>query len=472
MDKKKSGLKIYNTLSRKKEEFIPIEEDRVTIYSCGPTLCQRIDLGQCRRFLFADLLRRYLEFKRYDVTHIMNVTDIDDRTIEGAEKAGVSLEVFTEQHYHTFLEDIDCLSIRRATEYPKASEYIEEMLEVTEKLVERGYAYEKFRSIYFDISRFEDYGKLSKIDLDKMKIGKTVDLDEYEKENPRDFTLLKRSTLNELKRGIFYETRWGHVRPGWHVECPAMALKTIGPTHDIHTSGMELVFPHHENAMAIAQAFSGKPLANYWVHNELVQVKGHSPSSKEGHMIFRDLLDEGFTGREIRYWLLSRHYRKPIFFSRGKLKAVKNTIAHIDMFVQKLHLMRPASDSLDIDQHVYDLRRKFTGSLDDDLNTAGALAALFSFIHTMNLIVDQNGLSAFGRQEVLNALEDINSVLCVMDLELLEPDKEMRDLLEKREQARKEKRWDEADRLRDELKQMGVEVTDTKDGPLWRRVRG
>ncbi|MDY6881027.1 MAG: DALR domain-containing protein, partial [Thermodesulfobacteriota bacterium] len=188
--------------------------------------------------------------------------------------------------------------------------------------------------------------------------------------------------------------------------------------------------------------------------------------------IFRDLLDEGFTGREIRYWLLSRHYRKPIFFSRGKLKAVKNTIAHIDMFVQKLHLMRPASDSLDIDQHVYDLRRKFTGSLDDDLNTAGALAALFSFIHTMNLIVDQNGLSAPGRKEVLNALEDINSVLCVMDLELLEPDKEMRDLLEKREQARKEKRWDEADRLRDELKQMGVEVTDTKDGPLWRRVRG
>ena len=469
MDKKKSGLRIYNTLSRRKEEFIPIEENRTTIYSCGPTLCRHIDLGQCRRFLFADLLRRYLEFKEYEVTHIMNVTDIDDRTIEGAEKAGLSLKVFTEEYYRTFMEDIDCLSIKRATKYPKASEHIEEMIELAQKLVEKGYAYEKFRSIYFDISRFEDYGKLSRIDLNKMKIGKTVDLDEYEKENPRDFTLLKRSTLNELKRGIFYETRWGNVRPGWHIECPAMAIKSMGPTHDIHTSGMELVFPHHENAMAIAQAFTGRPLANYWVHNELVSVKGHSQSSDEGQMILKDLLDQGFTGREIRYWLLSRHYRKPITFSHSKLSAVKNTIAHIDMFVQKIHFTRPASEILDIDQHVYDLRRRFVESLDDDLNIAGALAALFGFIRKMNLIIDQNGLSSPERRKVLKALEDINSVLCIMDLKVLEPDKDVKELIEKRELARKDKSWDLADRLRHELKGMGIEVIDTKDGPLWRR---
>ena len=470
MDKKKSGLRIYNTLSRKKEEFIPIEENRATIYSCGPTLCQHIELGQCRRFLFADLLRRYLEFKKYDVTHIMNVTDIDDRTIEGAEKAGVSLKVFTEKYYNTFMEDIDCLNIKRATEYPKASEHVEEMIELAKKLLERGYAYEKFRSIYFDISRFEDYGKLSKIDLNKIKLGKTVDLDEYEKENPRDFTLLKRSTLNELKRGIFYQTQWGNIRPGWHIECPAMAIKFMGPTHDIHTSGIELIFPHHENAMAIGQAVTGQPLANYWVHNELVMVKGHSRSSDEGPIILRDLLDQGFAGREIRYWLLSRHYRKPITFSYSKLSAVKNTIAHIDMFVQKIHFCRTASGTMEIDQLVYDLRHRFIESMDDDLNIAGALAALFSFIRKINIIMDQNGLSSPERQKVLKALEGVNSVLCVMDLKAPELDKDVKALIEKREQARKDKSWDLADRLRHELKGMGIEVTDTKAGSLWRSV--
>ena len=201
--RKKSGLRLYNTLSRKKEEFVPIQEDRVSIYSCGPTLCEVIDLVQCRRLLFSDLIGRYMEFKGYDVTHIMNVTDLDDRTIEGAEKAGVSLREFTDRFYDAFMEDLDSLNIMRAAEYPRPSEHVDDMISLTEKLLEKGYAYEKLRSIYFDISRFKDYGKLSGIDLDKIRLGKTVDLDQYEKENPKDFTLLKRSTLNELKNGIF-----------------------------------------------------------------------------------------------------------------------------------------------------------------------------------------------------------------------------------------------------------------------------
>ncbi|MDY6972622.1 MAG: cysteine--tRNA ligase [Thermodesulfobacteriota bacterium] len=471
--KRESGLCIFNTMTRKKEEFIPIEENRVTIYSCGPTLCHLTNLSQCRRFLLSDLIRRYMEFKGYQVVHIMNVTDLDDRTIEGAEKAGISLKDFTERYYQSYMEDLDVLNIQKATKYPRASEHVDDMIELTQKLLEKGYAYEMFSSIYFDISRFKDYGKLSRIDLEKIRLGKTVALDQYEKENPRDFTLLKRSTLNELKKGISYHTQWGNIRPGWHMECSAMALKYLGPTYDIHTSGANLIFPHHENAIAISQAVTDKPLANYWVHNEMVMGDGKrtSPGSEDDTLTLRDLLDQGYRGREIRYWLLSRHYRKPIYFSQSKMRAVKNTVAHLDEFVQKVHRCRQGPDNPDTDQAIYDLKHKFSESMDDDFNVAAALAALFQFIHRLNTIMNNNSLSASGKRDVLASLERVNSVLGVMDLELTKVDQGPETLIEKREQARRNKDWDSADSLRRELRKMGIEVIDTKEGPRWRKVK-
>lgn len=471
--KKKSGIRLYNTLTRKKEEFVPIEEDRVTMYACGPTLCQLIPLGECRRLVFSDLLRRYIEFKGYQVTHIMNVTDLDDRTIEGAKAAGISLKDFTEQHYQAFMEDLDRLNIKKATRYPKASEHVEDMINLTQKLLEKGYAYEKFRSVYFDISRFKDYGRLSKIDLDKIRLGKTVDLDQYEKGNPRDFTLLKRSTLSELKSGIFYQTQWGNIRPGWHIECSAMAMKYLGPTYDIHTSGVELIFPHHENAIAISHAVTDKPLANYWIHNEQALINDKkSPDPSDGDTLtLRDLLHKGYTGREVRYWLLSRHYRKPLFFSYSKLNGARNTIAHLDKFVQKLHLCKSGPDDPDMDQMAYDLRHGFVESMDDDLNIAPALAALFQFTRRINKIMDRNGLSPSDRDKVLKALKRINSVLGVMELEAPQAGKEVKGIIERRQKAREEKDWVTADRLRQELKDMGIEVIDTKEGPVWRKIK-
>jgi len=470
--KRKTGLRLYNTLSRNKEEFIPIEENRVTMYSCGPTLCHLIHLGQCRRFLLSDLIRRYMEFKGYKVTHIMNVTDLDDRTIEDAGKTDMSLKDFTDKYYQAFIEDLDRLRIKRATKYPRASEHVDDMIKLTQKLLEKGYAYEKFRSVYFDISRFKDYGKLSRIDLEKIRLGKTVDLDQYEKENPRDFTLLKRATLDELKRGIFYQTQWGNIRPGWHIECAAMAMKYLGPTYDIHTSGANLIFPHHENSIAISEAVTDKPLANYWVHNELVMINGKKSSfvSEEDTMTLRGLLDQGYTGREVRYWLLSRHYRKPVFFSQSKLDSVKNTISHLDKFVHKLYFLKPASEDSDIDQVIYDLRHKFVKSMDDDLNIAAALASLFQFTHHVNRIMDRNGLSTSDKEKVLKALERINSVLDVMDLKPTKVDQDVVALIDKREQARRNKEWGTADRLRQELMARGVEVIDTKDGPVWHKA--
>jgi len=470
IDKKKTGLFMYNTLTRKKEEFIPIQENHVAMYSCGPTLSQLNHIGQYRRFVFSDFIRRYLEVKGYNVTHIVNVTDLDDRTIEGANKAGVSLKEFTEKYYQEFLKDLDTLNIKRASSYPKASEHVDDMIQLTQKLLEKGYAYEKLRSVYFDISRFKDYGKLSKIDLDKIRVGKTVDLEQYEKENPRDFTLLKRATLNELKLGIYYQTQWGNIRPSWHLECPAMAMKFLGETYDIHTSGIDLIFPHHENAIAISQAVTGKPPANYWLHNELVMINGIKPPRVSNHDIItvRDILDRGYTGREIRYWLINSHYRKPISFSWEKLDMAKKTISNLDKFIKKLNSCKTGPPHPEMDQLAYDVRHTSVEVLDDDFNVAPALAALFHFTHRINAIMHKNGLSTSDREKVLDTLERINSVLAVMDLEPSKPDKNVEALIKKREIARKEKDWDKADQLRQELKEMGIEVFDTKEGTMWR----
>jgi cysteinyl-tRNA synthetase len=472
VDKKKTGLFIYNTLTRKKEEFIPIEENRLAMYSCGPTLCQLIHLGQCRRFVFSDLVRRYLESRGYAVTHIINVTDLDDRTIEGADKAGRSLPAFTEGFLQEFLKDLDTLNIKRAAAYPKASEHVDDMIGLAQKLVEKGFAYEKLRSIYYDISRFMDYGRLSRIDLEKIKIGKTVDLEQYEKENPRDFTLLKRSTLNELKKGIYYQTQWGNVRPSWHLECPAMAMKFLGNTYDLHTSSVDLIFPHHENAIAISQAATGKPLANYWLHNELVMVDGKKPSrdANDNFMPMRDILKQGYTGREIRYWLISRHYRKPISFSLAKLDTARKTLSNLDKFVRKLYACPSGPPHMEMDQMIYDARHAFVEAMDDDFNISLALAALFQFTHHINALMDKNGLSPKDKNKVLKAMERVNSVLGVLDLELPKPDKGVEALIQKREKARKHKDWDAADQLRKELIDMGIEVIDTREGPVWRKM--
>ena len=473
IDKKKTGLLLYNTLTRKKEEFIPIKENRVAMYSCGPTLSQLVHIGQYRRFVFSDLIRRYLESKGYTVTHIINVTDLDDRTIEGAIKAGVSLKDFTENYYQEFLKDLDTLNIKRASSYPKASEHVDDMIQLTQKLLEKGYAYEKLRSVYFDISRFKDYGKLSKIDLEKIRVGKTVDLEQYEKENPRDFTLLKRATLNELKLGIYYQTQWGNIRPSWHMECPAMAMKFLGETYDIHTSGIDLIFPHHENAIAISQAVTGKPPANYWLHNELVMINGKSPSRVSNDIYtIKDILDRGYTGREIRYWLISSHYRKPISFSWAKLDMTKKTISNLDKFIKKLHFCQSGPPHPEMDQLAYDVRHTSVEVLDDDFNIAPALAALFQFTHRINTIMDKNGLSPSDKEKVLNTLERINSVLAVMDLEPPKPDKDVEALIKEREMARKNKDWNRADQLRQKLKEIGIEVFDTKEGTVWRKIEG
>lgn len=468
---KRTDIRFYNTLSRQVDEFTPIRESEVTIYSCGPTVSKLIDLGECRKYVVADLLRRYLEYKGFAVTHIINITDLDDRTIQGAEAAGEDLKTFTNTYYQEFLKDMDALNIKRATMYPRASDHVEVMIDTAEKLIERGFAYERLRSVYFDISRFQDYGKLSRVNLDKIKVGKTVDLDQYEKDNPRDFTLLKRSTLHELKRGLFFSTKWGNLRPSWHIECAAMAMKYLGETYDIHTGGVDLIFPHHENDMAISEALTGKPLANYWLHNELVREEKSPLTPEERAVTLREVLDRGYRGRDIRYWLLQMHYKRAIYFSWSKLDMARNTVARLDRFIYSLRTCRRGSASSEINQLIYDLTRRFGKAMDEDLNISQALAAFFEFTHKVNRLIDSYGLTPSDREKIEKVLARINSVLMVMDLEEVESNRQIEELLRDRSEAREMRDWGKADAIREKLRELGITVIDTPDGTTWRKIR-
>ncbi|HUV77134.1 MAG TPA: cysteine--tRNA ligase [Desulfobacterales bacterium] len=461
--KEKISLKLFNTLSRSKESFEPLLPGKVSMYSCGPTAHARMHLGECRRFIFSDLLCRYLEYRGYDVTHIMNITDLDDKTIDGSEKAGMDLSEFTQIHIDSFKKDLEVLEIKPASKYPKASEHVHDMVSLSEKLVKNGYAYEKLRSLYFDISRFSDYGKLSGVDLNKIKLGATVDLDEYEKDNPRDFTLLKRSRLSELKRGIFTKTAWGNVRPSWHIQCAAMSMKYLGETYDIHTSSRELVFPHHENEIAIAAAVTGKPLAKYWVHCDRVLLDGKKVDEQVAGHTLSDLTDMGYSGREIRYWLLYGHYRKPITFSKERLEAAKRSLKRLDSCIHSLIQIKPgASLYPELDQLLYDLKHGFKTAMDDDLNMSAAMASIFNNVRTINKLTLENSLDPEGASKLIDVFRRIDSVLKIFDFkdDIHEPDAQR--LIEQRDQARREKNWDLADRIRDQLTARGINVKDRK----------
>jgi cysteinyl-tRNA synthetase len=461
--KEKISLKLFNTLSRSKESFEPLLPGKVSMYSCGPTAHAKMHLGECRRFIFSDLLCRYLEYRGYDVTHIMNITDLDDKTIDGSEKEGLDLSEFTQKHIDSFKKDLKVLEIKPASNYPKASEHIHDMVSLSEKLVKNGYAYEKLRSLYFDISRFSDYGKLSGVDINKIKLGATVDLDEYEKDNPRDFTLLKRSRLSELKRGIFTKTSWGNVRPSWHIQCVAMAMKYLGETYDIHTSSRELVFPHHENEIAIATAVTGKPLAKYWVHCDRVLLDGKKVDEQGAVYTLSDLTDMGYTGREIRYWLLYGHYRKPITFSKERLKEAKRSLKRLDSCIHSLIQIKPeASLYPELDQLLYDIKHGFKTALDDDLNMSAAMASIFNNVRTINKLTLENRLDPEGASKIIEAFRGIDSVLKILDFKDDVHETDVQHLIEQREQARREKNWDLADRIRDQLTARGITVKDRK----------
>ena len=467
-----SKLRFYNTMNRKKEVFAPMSGKEVSFYACGPTAFEYANLSHCRRFVFADLVCRVLAAKGYTVNYYMNFTDLDDNTINGAEAAGKSLEEFTSHYIDEFLADMRALGVREATGYPKASEHVDAMIDIARRLIDKGFAYEKHGSVYFNISKFPGYGKLSRVDLSKIRVGKTVDLDDYEKENPVDFTLLKRSTLSELKKGVFFETEFGNVRPGWHIECAAMTQHFLGETMDIHTSGCNLIFPHHENENAIAQALTGKPLARFWLHNEMVLVDGKKMAPENGNVItLKDLVEQGYSPRVVRFFLLSTHYRKTINFSKRRLDTARKNLARLDEFTRKLMCLPFGLPHPKVASFLSDMEDRFFAALDDDLNISRAMAALFDFVKKVNPVLVEGQLDRDQKSYIIESLGRVNEVLNVLRLEECPLAPEIDKLIAQRQKAREEKDWARADVVRDELVKKGIKVLDTAKGPVWQEVR-
>jgi cysteinyl-tRNA synthetase len=456
------GLTLFNTLTKRKQPFVPLVPGSVTVHSYGPAAHARMHLGEMRRYVFADQLCRYLGYRGYRVQHIVNIADLDDKTVRASEKSGQELGTFAESHIAQFKKDLAALAVKPATKYPRASEHVGEMVALAQKLVNRGFAYEKLRSLYFDISRFADYGRLSGIDLDKIRLGATVDLDEYEKQNPRDFTLFKRARLSDLRRGIFTKTVWGNVRPSWHLQCATMSMKYLGDNYDIYASSRELLFPHHENVNAIAAAVTGNSLARYWIHCERILLDGKKVDENEVGFTLDDMAGMGYSTRLIRYWLLSTHYRKPVTFSARRLDEAARSLKRIDRCVHTLRRLKEGQSYGELDQLLYDIKNGFTSAMDDDLNISAAMASLFRSIKTINILVRQGGLDPVGASKILEAFRRIDAVLAVMQFETTADDLEVRELINARDQARAQKNWVRADRLRDQLKERGVMVRDGK----------
>jgi cysteinyl-tRNA synthetase len=461
-EREKAGLSLFNTRKHGREVFEPLSAGKVTLYSNGPTAHGPLHAGEARRMVVADLVCRYLTQKGFQVRHIMNITDLDEKTYQNAEAAGLLPGAFAAQNIQAFKEDLKALGIQPAEDYPRTGEHVQDMIQVAEKLVSKGFAYEKLQSLYFDISRFSEYGRLSGIDLNKIRLGATVDLDDYEKDNPRDFVLLKRVKLSDLKKGLYTKTRWGNVRPSWPLQCAALAMKYFGETCDIHIAGRELMFPMHENEIAIAGALHKKPLARFWLHCDRVLAGGKKVDAHENSLNVKALLQSGWTGREIRFWLLSSHYRKPVVFTRERLLSARRTLQRVDDCVVTLQQLQGGQSYKDLDQLIYDLKNGFATAMDDDLNMSAAMAAIFRVIKELNRLASKGRIASDQVGKVIDGLKTVDAVLGIFNIDPAYDAPDIRDLMRQRAAARSERNWELADRLRKHLADLGVMVRDTK----------
>lgn len=462
-------ISFYNTLKRKKNIFMPLKEGEVRMYTCGLTVYDRGHIGNFRTFIFEDILRRYLEYKGYKVIQVMNITDVDDKTIKGAMETGKSLREYTEYYTDLFFKDIDILNIERAEYYPRATEHINDMVELIKVLLKKGVAYESKGSIYFRISAFPEYGKLSGLDNKSLIDGYRVDSDEYEKKNVKDFVLWKAPKEGEP----YWDTELGPGRPGWHVECSVMSMKYLGETFDIHAGGVDLIFPHHENEIAQSEAATGKPFVNYWLHSEHLIIEGEKMSKSKGNFyIVNDLIKKGIEPVTLRYLLMSVHYRKKLNFTSTSILQAKEAVDRIINF--KLRLMTEVLKEGFQSDRVVSLLEKtkngFDNAMDDDLNISEALASVFELIRQVNILIDDNELTKNDAELILSYLKRFDKVLGIIFVGKDEiADNEILPLLEERNRARKERNFQRADEIRNYLLEKGIILEDTKTGTRWKR---
>lgn len=460
-------LVLYNTESRRKETVTPIHDNHIRMYTCGPTVYHFAHIGNFRTYVFEDLLRRTLKFFGMRVTQVMNLTDVDDKTINGAIKNNVTLDEFTQPYKDAFFTDLKALNIEPAEHYPAATDYIKEMIEVIGELLKKGFAYKGTDgSIYYSIRKFPRYGCLSHFHLDELQAGASerVSADEYDKDNASDFVLWKAHDSTRDGK-IFWESPYGPGRPGWHLECSAMAMKILGETIDIHVGGVDNMFPHHENEIAQSEACSGHQFVKLWMHSEHLIVDNKKMSKSLGNFYtLRDLLNKGFTGTQVRYMLLQTHYKTQLNFTFTGLDAVQGSLQRLQDFIQRLQEISGDGDTGLIDAEIQRAYLGFATSLADDLNISSALAALFDFIREVNVLCDAKKVGKHEAERVINLLKQFNQVLGILSFENAVVPSELEEALAKRLEARKQKNWAEADALRDFITSKGYVIEDTPQG--------
>ncbi len=464
-------MKIYNTLTRQKEEFVPIVPNEVKMYSCGPTVYNYFHIGNARPFIIFDTMRRYLEYNGYNVTFVQNFTDIDDKMINRANDEGITVKELGERFIAEYFNDADSLGIRRASFHPKATENIDSIIAIVKKLEENGYAYNVDGDVYFSTKKFKEYGKLSHQPLDDLEAGARIDVNES-KNDPMDFALWKKQKPGEPA----WESPWGMGRPGWHIECSAMANKFLGETIDIHSGGQDLIFPHHENEIAQSECANCKPFAKYWMHNGYINVDNKKMSKSLGNFFtVRDVLKE-FDGEVIRFFMLSAHYRSPINFSKDLIEQAKTGLERLYTCINNLEFLKQNSSVGNLNNEVKELCTKyklaFCEAMDDDLNTGLAIAALFDFVRDINSRFTSTSVQSIEDiDECINMLKELGEVLGILqNTETDSIDNEIEELITKRQEARKNKNFALADEIRDNLKAQGIILEDTPNGVKWKRV--
>lgn len=460
---KKVPLSLYNSFSKAKISFEPLEKEEVSIYTCGPTVYKRLNIGQFRRYAFTDLLVRYIEYHNISVNHVVNITDFDDKTIQSSQQAKLSLPEFTQTYTDFFKKDLENLNIRQADAYPKVSGHFDEMIDLAKHLHAKKHAYEKLHSLYFDISSLPEYGDFARIDLDKIKSGATVDLDEYEKQNPKDFTLLKRVRLSELKRGVGVKSQWGNVRPSLHLQCAAIGMKFLSENFDIQTGSRELIFPHHENEVAIAKAAKGAGLAKHWLHCDPVRYDGSLKTADIDTVTLEYLVKQGWKLKTIRFWLIFNHYRKTLVLSEQSLKQAEYTLDKMNRCIGTLSAIKQGKGFDGIDQLIFDIKQGFIQSMEDDLKISGVISSLLANIKTINRLINQNLIDKDDAQQLVICFKEIDSVLKIFSFDKKSNcSSQAQALINQREQAREHNDFQLADKIRDRLINMGIHIHDKK----------
>ncbi len=464
-------LKLYNTLTRKKDEFKPIKDKTASLYTCGPTVYNFVHIGNLRAYTFGDILKRYLQYKGYKVKHVMNITDVDDKTITNSQKEGMSLTEFTRKYEKFFFEDLNSLNIQKADIYPRATEHINEMVSIIKKLLEKGIAYKSADGIYFSITKYTGYGKLSQLEKANLKAGTRIKKDEYDKENVQDFALWK--YWDKADGDIFWETEVGKGRPGWHIECSAMSTKYLGQPFDIHTGGIDLMFPHHENEIAQSEAAEGKKFVKCWMHNAHLIVDGKKMSKSLGNFhTLRDVMAKGYSPKGMRYLLLATHYRQQLNFTFEELEAATKTVEGLMDFVKRLGEIKEdkKSDSK-AEKAIKGALDGFEKAMDDDLNISEALAAVHGLVRKTNKLISEKKIGQKDAEKVITTINRFDLILGLIETDEKEDfDNETKELIRKREDARKQKNWKEADHIRELLKQKNIIIEDTKEGVRYRKT--